>query len=167
MTDPTEDEIQAQLAGEVLRGPRSFRGQRLAELSRGLRDLRYKIISPDDTGLFHDVALLSLLAQAHGDTDSVRLEKRRLLLAATDDVPAFRANVSVTIDALTDAEELEARALVDEILGLVSKAQVTLVEKKSVSAEKVAEVPSPMTTPSPSSPSPKKPAGRRPSSAGS
>lgn len=127
----TDEEIQKQLAGEAVRGPRVFRGRELAELTKGLRDLRNKVLAPDDTAAFHDLALLHILAEAHAVTPEARLARRRALLVATDDVPTFRAVISLQLDELTDEEEAEADRVTNEILGIVEKAEVVLAEKKS------------------------------------
>lgn len=141
----SDEDIQKQLAGEVLRGPLNFRGRTLAPLSRGLRDLRNKVIAPDDTGTFHDVAFLHILAEAHAETDVAKREKRRGLILATDDVTGFRATINLLEDELSDADVAEAKRLVSEILGLVEKAEVVLAEKKTVSEDSAG--PSPTTTP--------------------
>jgi hypothetical protein len=148
LSEPTEEDVQRQLAGEVVRGPRSFRGKALASLSRGLRDLRNKVVALDDTAPFHDVALLHLLAEAHAEDASKRLEKRRALIAATDDVAWFRAVVSLIMDELSEEEIAEAKRVTDDILGIVEKAEVSLEEKKSssVDPEPIAEQ-NPMMTP--------------------
>lgn len=148
----TDEEISAMLAGESLKGPRSFRGQTLAPLTRGLRDLRNKVISQSDTVTFHDAVLLHILAEAHADTPDARSRNRRALMVATDDVPGFRARVSELLDDFSDEDDNEARRLVGEILGAAEKAEVAVVtmEKKST----VPAEPSPTPAPSPSSPSP-------------
>ena len=139
----SDEEIQKQLAGEVLRGPLDFRGRTLAPLSRGLRDLRNKVIAPDDTGTFHDVALLHILAEAHAETPVGKLEKRRGLILATDDITGFRTTINLLVDELSDEEVVKAKQLVSEILGLVEKAEVTLAEKKTDSGESAAPSPTP------------------------
>ena len=160
----TDEEIQARLAGDSVRGPRAFRSRPLAPISRGLRDLRNKIVAADDTAAFHDVALLHLLSEAHSNSESGRLEKRRALIMATDDVATFRATVSLLMDALSDEEIATARQVTNEILGLVEQAEVTL-QKKSETADP--QEPSPTTTPLPSCPSPATPDGAPISSVGS
>lgn len=144
--EPTEEEIQKLLSGEATKGPRTFRGKTLAALSRGLRDLREKVISRDDTGAFHDVALLHILEAAHSDTDAGRLAARRALISATDDVAGFRAVVSLKMDDLSDDEIAEAGTVTDDILGIIEKAEVQIVEKKSGPAEAAPEELSPTTT---------------------
>ncbi|MEA3211327.1 MAG: hypothetical protein QOE70_4384 [Chthoniobacter sp.] len=162
----SDEDIQRQLAGESLRGPRIWRGRELAPLTRGLRDLRNKVVAPDDTGAFHDTALLHILAEAHHAAVSTRLEKRRALLVATDDVPTFRAAVSLLMDDLSDEDLAEVRRLTNEILGIVEAAEVSLAEKKTVSPDPAAL--SPMTTRSSSPPPSASPeAGLPTSSAGS
>lgn len=145
-TDFTEEEIQARLAGEHLKGPRSFKGQPLAELTKGLRDLVFKVVLPDDTGNFHDIALLKILAEAHAEKDSIRLEKRRALILATDDIAGFRAAVSLAYDELSDAEAAEAARVVNDILTPSRVAEVSvLAEKKSDELDP--QTPPPTTTP--------------------
>lgn len=148
-TDQSDEDIESQLAGESIRGPRTWRDRQLAPLSRGLRALRNKVIAPEDTGEFHDVALLHILSQAHAVTEAGRFDARRKLIVATDDVTGFRTAVDLLLDECSDADIEEARALVNEILGLVQKAEVTLAEKKTAAADHAA--PSPTPTPSPSS----------------
>jgi hypothetical protein len=144
----SDEDIESQLAGEAVRGPRQWRGRELAPLSRGLRALRNKVIAPEDTGEFHDVALLHILGQASSATDSGRFEKRRALIVATDDVTGFRTTVDLLLDDCSDAEIEQARGLVNEILGLVQKAEVTLAEKKTASVVPAAPSPTPMPLPS-------------------
>ena len=163
--ETSDADIQALLSGEAVAGPRSFRGRRLAKFSRGLRDLRNKVVADDDTALFHDLTLLHILTLAHGETDAERFEKRRILIDAAADVPGFRASVSLLMDDLEDADLIEARRLVNDILGIIEKAEVSLAEKKWA-GEEPAEL-SPTTEPSPSSPSPGNSDGSPTSSAGS
>ena len=122
----TEEEIQARLAGESVRGPRTFRGAELAPYTKGLRDLVQKVIRPDDSARFHDLALVYLLTAAHGHTAEERVAKRRALLIATDDVAEFRARLSVEfVDDLSDEEFAEVRRLADDILSPVQLAAVS------------------------------------------
>lgn len=162
----SDEQIQAELAGEAVRVPRSFRGKKLAPLSRGLRDLSYKVLSAADTGVYGDVVLIYLLSEAFGETDELRLSKRAKLIADTDDIVQFRARISLFMDDLSDDEVKQIRAIADDILGLVEKAQVVIAEKKSEPAA-ANEEPSPMTTPSPSGVSLELPAGPQTTSAGS
>lgn len=161
--DQTDEDIEKQLAGEALRGPRQWRGKPLAPLSKGLRDLTMKVVRPDDTGYFHDLAYLHILTSAHAETPDAKLAARRALLAATDDVAEFRARINLLFDDLTDEDIAAARALVDELLGLVDAATVQIAEKKSAASP---VEPSPMTPPSLSGPPSKPRAGRKTSSAG-
>ena len=130
-TDPlaelTEAEIQKQLAGGGVAGPKSFRGRPLAPYTSGLRDLILKIVNPLDTLSFHDVTMLYVLAEAHGATLDERVARRVALIRASDDVDAFRAKVSVEIlDELTPVEIAEARRLVNVIITPVQQAQVAV-----------------------------------------
>jgi|GEM_PF-4854312 len=162
----TEEEIQAALAGEAIKGPRFWQGAELAPLTRGLRDLRNKVIAPDDTATFHDVTLLYLLREAHDPDASRRLEKRRKLLIDTDDVPTFRASMSLLLDEIESIEGLEeVSRLAREILGLVELAQVVQAEKKSDAGDPAA--PNLTTMPSTSGSSRKKRGGAPTTSAGS
>jgi hypothetical protein len=164
--EPTEEDLQRQLAGEALTGPRIFRERTLAPLSMGLRDVFRKVTRADDTGTFFDLLLLEVLARAYGETPEAKLAARRELILATDDVAGFRAEVSILAEDFTDSDLLEARRLADEILGIVAAAEVALVEKKS-SAVVAEAAPSPTRKPSSSGASRAKRAGRRTSSAGS
>lgn len=171
MTTPaptTDEDIERQLAGEALRAPRTWRGRPLAPLSKGLRDLYLKVLrfsdEGGDSGCFHDVAILHILAEAHAETPDARLEKRRVLLAAADNVPLFRARLSLLMDELSDDDLTEARRVTDDILGLVEKAEVKPVGNAGGSAS---PEPIPTTTSSPSGRSPRKRAGRSTTSAGS
>jgi hypothetical protein len=145
MTDLTEEEIQAQLAGESVRGPRSFKGQPLATLTAGLRDLRNKVSDRADPTGFLDLLLIKILVDASATTEEEEFLKRRALIIATDDVAGFRARASIWNDKLTDDDRAEVRRLADEILGLVEKAEVSIAEKKSVSP--AAAEPSPTVMP--------------------
>lgn len=163
-----DDTIESLLAAETLRGPRMWRGKQLAPMSRGLRDLRNKVVSPEDTADFHDVALLHILAEAYHVDTAKRLERRQALMAATDDTAKFRAGISLILDDIGDDETAwqETRRLVNEILGLVQDAAVSLTEKKSAPADSAE--PSQTTTPCLSPPSSGSPADGTPiSSAGS
>jgi len=143
----SDEDIDRQLAGESVRGPRHWRGRELAPLSRGLRSVRNKVIAPDDTAEFHDVALLHILGEAHAATEELRLQARRALILATDDTTGFRASISLLLDACSDVEIEEARRLVNEILGLVEKAEVVLAEKKTDSPVSAVPILTPMPSP--------------------
>jgi len=145
----SDDDIEGQLAGEAVRGPRAWRGRPLAKLSRGLRALRNKVVAPDDPAEFFDVAMLHILAEAHAETEDGRLKQRRALILGTDDITGFRARITILMDDCSDADIEEAKNLTNEILGLVNKAEVVLAEKKAESSDSAA--PSPTTTPEPSS----------------
>ena len=124
----TDDEVSRRLAGETVQGPRRFRGRELAPYTKGLRDLAMKVISPDDTGILHDVTVVYLLLEAHSPIPAEKIARRMALIAATDDRANFRARVSVEfLDDLSDAEIAEIRTLVDGILSPVQAAQVQVV----------------------------------------
>jgi hypothetical protein len=163
----TDEDIQRELAGDGLRGPRSFRGRHLAELSLGLRDVFYKVVQPDDTSSFFDLILMEVLARAYAETPEERRTLRRKLILDTDDMAGFRADVSLIFDDLTEAEQTEARRISDEIFGLIEKAKVKVAsaEKKS-SAPKVKAKPTPTRATRSSGTSAAKRAGSRKSSAG-
>lgn len=166
ITDEQSDEdIQQQLAGEAYKGPRKWRGRQLADLTRGLRALRNKVVAPEDTAEFHDVSLLTILTDAFGVVDSDKLNNRRRLIIATDDVAGYRATVSILLDELSDAEIAEGRQVTDDILGIVERAEVVIAQKKTdvpASAE-----PSLTTMPWPSGALPERPASIPNTSAGS
>ena len=128
LTELTDEQVGKLLAGEAVRGPRKFRGRELSAYTSGLRDLVMKVVRPDDTGIFHDVALLYVLTEAHGDTPEARLVRRRKLIAASDDVETFRAQVSLEwMDTLSDDEIQEAKRVVTDILAPTQAAAVKVV----------------------------------------
>jgi hypothetical protein len=141
----TDEEIQKRLAAGPTEAPLKFRGRELAKYTSGLRDLVMKAVRPQDTAIMHDAVLLHVVAEAQGATDAERLAQRRALLAATDDIEAFRAQVSLIMDELEDDDIAEARRIVDRILKPVQLAQVTVAaaagKKKSAAKAK----PSPTT----------------------
>lgn len=141
----SDEDIAALLAGESLKGPRAFRGRKLAPITRTLKRLMFKVGADDFTALH-------ILAEAHALTEDGQFEKLRALIAATDDSAAFRAAVGMQFDKLSDAEEEETHRLMSEILGVTAKAEVAIVtaEKKST----VPAAPSLTSVPLPSSPSP-------------
>jgi hypothetical protein len=153
----SDDSIASHLAAESLRAPRTFRGRPLAPLTFGLRALRAKVFLRDDPDLFHDVILIHLLAEAYAETEAGQLERRRALIAATDDVPTFRGRMSLLMDELGEEGVAEATRLTEEILGLVKNAEVEIAEKKSEQPPALA-APSPIPISSSSSPSPEPPA---------
>jgi hypothetical protein len=136
----TDEEIQKRLAGGPLEAPLTFRGRTLAKYTSGLRDLVMKVVRPQDTAIMHDAVLLHVLAEAHGATDADRLAQRRALLSATDDIDAFRAQISLILDDLADDDISAAKQLVDRILKPVQLAQVAVVaaagKKKSAGKAK-------------------------------
>lgn len=144
----TDEEIQAQLAGESLRGPRTFRGRPLAEITRNLRGLAVQACFPEDYGPFQDFILLHILAEAYAEEPSKRLERRCALLLAAGDLPIFRAKIALAMDECTEEEEKEASRLAGEILGLVKKAEAAIIEKKSSEAEPSPEAMPPISMPS-------------------
>lgn len=124
----TDEEISARLAGETVKGPRTFRGRKLAAYSAGVRDLVFKVISRKDTSDFHDCALLYILSELFTEQPDQRIAKRQAMIAATDDPDGFRAQISIELmDDLSDAELFEARNLVGEILKPPQLAQVEIV----------------------------------------
>ena len=127
LAELTEAEIQKQLAGGGVAGPKTFRGRELAPYTSGLRDLILKVVHPQDTLSFHDVTMLYVLAEAHAATAEIRTAKRVELIRASDDVDAFRAKVSVEIlDELTPEEIAQARRLVNTIITPAQQAQVAV-----------------------------------------
>jgi hypothetical protein len=123
----TEAEIQEHLAKESARGPRHFRGKPLAPYTAGIRDLAMKVLNRADTDACHDLTVIKLLTESHGESKDERVAKRQALISSTDNVAAFRAAVSVEfLDELTDAEIREAREIVDSILAPVAAAEVTV-----------------------------------------
>jgi hypothetical protein len=150
----TDSDIESQLAGESYRGPRTWQGQPLAPLSRGLRNLHRKGLSRGDTDDFHDVVFVHILRSAYAVTDDARIAQRQALILATDDVPAWRTSISLLMDDLSDEAIAEARTLAEDLLGLVAKAQTSPVEKKTEPVDIVATIPTTMPSPSPNSPAP-------------
>lgn len=124
----SDAEAQALLAGQAVRGPRSFRGRDLADYTSGLRDLVLKVVRFDDTAVFHDATLLYILAEAHATAPEEKVARRRTLLLAADDVAGFRARLSVEwVDTLSADEIAEARRIASAILDPVDLAQVAIV----------------------------------------
>lgn len=114
--ESTEEDIQRQLSGGTAPGPRSFRGRPLAEYKPGLQDLVLKVVYPDDTRSFHDIAFLKILADAFVAPDAKPRDVRLALIVATDNVALFRADVNLHFDELSAADIAEAKRLVTEIL---------------------------------------------------
>ena len=115
------------LAKESVRGPRTFRGKPLAAYTAGARDLILKVVSLKDSAVFHDCVFVYILHELHAERPEDRFAKRRALIAATDDPDTFRTKVSIEfVDELSDAEIMEVRRVVTDILTPVDLAQVTV-----------------------------------------
>ena len=189
-TELTDEEIQRQLAGESVRGPRTFRGQPLAPYSLNARALTVKVLGIDailevayvasviqsqpeiaaaaELKLVeHDFVVLQILADAFCEgTAEAKALTRRNLLFATDDAFGYRTKVSEIIDTASDADRQQARRLVNDILAAIESSEVELASSEKKSAAQEVTEPSPTLTPSPSGKSRAKRAGRRTSSAG-
>lgn len=147
-TSPSALPIEEIQSGEKL----TFRGKQLAPLNEGIRDLVSKVIKSNDTANFWDFALVWMLCQDFEATPipfsdeerrrlilqmkgvtafERRIENRKFLLIATEDVITFRARLSVEFDSVTSAEVDEIyvlsrklRGVKEETLDEVSKASL-------------------------------------------
>lgn len=122
----SDEDISELLAGESLKGPRTFRGRTLAPITRTLKRLMFKVGADDFTAIY-------ILMGAYSTSEEEQFDRLRVMIAATDDTAAFRASVGLEFDKLNDAEEEETHRLMSEILGVTAKAEVAIVsaEKKS------------------------------------
>ena len=128
MTELTDAEIEAALAGEAIAGPRTFRGRTLAKPVRGLRAIRDKILRPGDTNDFFDFAFLHILAEAYTAHPAQLLATRSRLLAAADRSQEFRGAISLQLDDATAEDLAEADRLVDEFMRLEKLAAVKVTD---------------------------------------
>lgn len=134
MTNPneqTDEDVQKVLAGESVRGLRSFGGKPLADLTSGLRDLWLKVLMPDDSDRFAHYSLIHILLAAQSDGPDDKRAKRRQLMAETDDRLGYRTMINLAIDDLSDDQHREARDVFNDLFGIIEKAEAVIAEKKS------------------------------------
>jgi hypothetical protein len=189
-TELSDEEIEHQLAGQSLQGPRRFRGRYLAKHGLNTAGLIAKVLGfsgalevadvlaqmaeyPELRALLeprlieHDFIFLGILADAFCESEKpeAKAATYRGLLIATDDPSGYRVRVAMGIATATEADRTEARRLVSEILEEVEASRVKPVEKKSAGDGPAETILSSAT--SSSAPSPKKRGGRGKRSPGS